>query len=381
MSAPVPVPAPAGSKTGYGELGLTPVINACATLTRLGGSIMPAGVVEAMQRAASCFVDLELLQRRVGERIAELTRNEAAYVSSGAAAGMVLATAACTVGADQDAKARLPRLEGVKNQVIVQKAHRNGYDYAVRQVGVEVVDVGTDEGTTSQELEAAISDRTAAIFWFQGAMNVDGEVPLQDVIRIGNAHGVPVLVDAAAQLPPVENLWRFTQMGAALAMFSGGKDLAGPQSTGLVLGRKDLIEIIRTHGNPNQSVGRPMKVGKEELFGSLAAVERYVSLDHKARMAGFEKMVADWVDGLQGIDGVSARRDFPNEAKQPVPWALVEFADEATRDAIVDGMRNGDPAVAVAGAHGAGIHLNPMTLRPGEEAIVLARLKEEIARR
>ena len=364
--------------SAYAQLGLRPVINACATLTRLGGSIMPPEVVAAMNEAAKSFVDLDELQRRVGARIAELTNNEAAYVSSGAAAGMVLATAACTVGTDEVAHARLPRLYDVKNEIIVQAMHRNGYDYAVRQVGVTVVDVGGSDGTTRDELEAAFTDRTAAVFWFQGAMNAPGELPLAEVIEIADAHDVPVLVDAAAQLPPVENLWRFTSMGAALALFSGGKDLAGPQSSGLVLGRADLIEACRFHGNPNQSVGRPMKVGKEELAGCLAAVERYVSMDHEARMRGFEETVAFWVDGLDGLAGVTATRDFPNEAGQPVPWTLVTFADEATRDGIVDRLRSGEPSVAVAKGRGSALHLNPMTLQPGEAEIVLARLREEI---
>jgi D-glucosaminate-6-phosphate ammonia-lyase len=365
---------------GYEQLGLRPIINACATLTRLGGSVMPAEVVQAMTDGARCFIELEELQRRVGARIAELTHNEAAYVSSGAAAGMVLATAACTVGTDREAHARIPRLDTVKNEVIVQSVHRNGYDYAVRQVGVTVVDVGGGEGTSREELEAAFTDRTAAVFWFQGAMNVPGELALAEVIEVANAHGVPVLVDAAAQLPPVENLWRFTQMGAALAIFSGGKDLAGPQSSGLVLGRADLIEACRIHGSPNQSIGRPMKVGKEEMMGSLAAVERYVSMDHDARMRGFEETVAFWVDGLADLPGVAASRDFPNEAGQPVPWTLVTLADEATRDGVVDRLLAGDPRVAVAKSHGAAIHLNPMTLQPGEAEVVLERLREEIAR-
>jgi D-glucosaminate-6-phosphate ammonia-lyase len=368
------------ARTTYETLGLRPIINACATLTKLGGSIMPPEVIEAMTDAARCFIDLEELQRRVGERIAKLTRNDAAYVSSGAAAGIALATAACTVGMDREAHACVPRLDTVKNQIIVQSVHRNGYDYAVRQVGVTVVDVGGPGGATRGELEAAFTDRTAAVFWFQGAMNSSGELPLAEVIEAANRRDVPVLVDAAAQLPPVENLWRFTQMGAALAIFSGGKDLAGPQSSGLVLGRADLIDACRFHGSPNQSIGRPMKVGKEELMGALAAVERYVGLDHGERMRGFEETVDRWIARLARVDGVSARRDFPNEAGQPVPWALLTFTDETTRDTIVDRLRSGDPSVAVAKAGSAAIHLNPMTLQPGEADVVMDRLLEEIGR-
>jgi L-seryl-tRNA(Ser) seleniumtransferase len=367
-----------GALPSYEQLGARPLINASATLTRLGGSIMPPEVVEAMRGAAGSFVDLEDLQRRVGERIAALTHNEAAYVSCGAAAGIVLATAACAAGTDQRKQAALPQTESMKNEVVVQHIHRNAYDYAVRQVGVRIVEIGDKGGTRELELASALSDRTACVFWFQGAMNRPTELSLERVIALSDRAGVPVIVDAAAQLPPAENLWRFTRMGAALAIFSGGKDLAGPQSTGLVLGRKDLVELCRVHGNPNHAIGRPMKVGKEELMGCLAAVERYLAMDHAARERRFEEIVAGWVERLAGVPGVAAKRDFPNEAGQPVPWALVTFPSEETRDRIVAALLAGEPPVAVAGGPGSAIHLNPMTLREGEENTVIDRLLQEI---
>lgn len=361
----------------YETLGVRPVINAYATLTRLGGSLMPPEVLAAMNEAAQHWVDLNELQRRVGERIAELTHNEAAYVSSGAAAGLVLATAACITGNDAALAQRLPDLTGLKNEVIVHRTQRNGYDYAVRQTGVTVVEIGDGTQTTPADLEAAINPRTAAVFWFQGAMTAPGDLPLTEVIRIAAARGVPVVVDAAAQLPPVSNLWDFTRMGAALAIFSGGKDLRGPQSSGLVLGRRDLIEACRMHGNPFQAVGRPMKVGKEELAGILAAVERYLKLDHAAREAYCEQTVADWCAAFNALPGLSARRDFPNEARQPLPRCRVTV-DAAvvgrTRDQIVQALAEGDPPIMVEATGADGIFLNPMTLEPGEEQIVQARL-------
>ncbi len=360
----------------YKSLGVKPIINAFATLTRLGGSLMPPEVIAAMQEASKCFIDLDELQRKVGERVASLTQNEAAYVSSGAAAGLTLATAACVVGNDAKKRNTFPDLKGLKNEVIVQRLHRNGYDYAVRQVGVKLVEIGTEQGTTSDDLIKAISQKTAAIFWFQGAMNQPSELPLQEVIAIAKTKNIPVIVDAAAQLPPASNLWNFTKMGAALAIFSGGKDLCGPQSSGLVLGRADLIEAIRLHASPNQGIGRPMKVGKEEMMGLLAAVERYLNLDHEARAQKFEDIVDLWNKGLNQLDGVSACRDFPNEAGQPAPRTYLKFSEKFSHDAVIKQLLAGEPAIAVAPADDNGIYLNPMTLQEGEEAIVLEKLLE-----
>ena len=364
----------------YAALGVREVINADATLTRLGGSRMPPEVVRAMAGAASAFVDLDDLQRRVGERIAGLTGNEAAYVTSGAAAGLALATVACIVGTGPGSSERSPDLRGLKDEIVVQRLQRNGYDYAVRQVGATIVDVGTETGTTADAFRAAIGPRTAAVFWFQGAMNRPGELPLPAVIDIAASSGVPVVVDAAAQLPPVSNLWEFTRMGAELAIFSGGKDLRGPQSSGLVLGRRERIEACRAHGNPNHAVGRPMKVGKEEMVGLLAAVERYLALDHGARERACEDTVAMWNAALGSVAGIGARRDFPNEAGQPLPRTLLTLGPGAAngRDEVVRLLWSGDPAIAVARSGDDGILLNPMTLdlEGGEAERVRDRLLE-----
>jgi D-glucosaminate-6-phosphate ammonia-lyase len=362
--------------SSYESLGVKPIINAFATLTRLGGSLMPPEVTQAMQDASRCFIDLDELQRKVGERIAMLTQNEAAYVSSGAAAGLALATAACVVGNDATKRNTFPNLRGFKNEVIVQRLHRNGYDYAVRQVGIKLIEVGDEQGASSDDLLEAINSKTAAIFWFQGAMNRPSELPLQEVIAIAKTKNVPVIVDAAAQLPPVSNLWKFTKMGASLAIFSGGKDLCGPQSSGLILGRLDLIEAIRIHGSPNQAIGRPMKVGKEEMMGLLAALERYLKLDHEARVQKFETIVAIWNKGLSEIHGVTACRDFPNEAGQPTPRTYLQFSEKFSRETVIKQLLDGEPAIAVAPADDNGIYLNPMTLEEGEADIVLERLLE-----
>lgn len=364
--------------TLYEELGIRPVINAYATLTKLGGSLMPPEVLEAMEEASRCFVDLNELQKRVGEELARLTRNEAAYVCSGAAAGLTLTTAACVTGGSPEAIRQLPDLAGLKNEVIIQRSHRNGYDHAVRQVGVRIVEIGGPNTTSPADLERAISSQTAAIVWFQGAMTGQGDLPLEQVLSIATAHAIPVIVDAAAQLPPVSNLWRYTGMGAAAAVFSGGKDLCGPQASGLIVGRRDLIARCALNGNPNHSIGRPMKVGKEEMLGLLAAVRRYLTLDHDAREVWCEQAVSDWIAALNSIPSVTAQRDFPNEAGQPLPRCLVTLGVGARigRDQLLTELAAGNPIIAVAETGANSLYLNPMTLKGNEPQIVLERLVE-----
>jgi D-glucosaminate-6-phosphate ammonia-lyase len=361
----------------YDELGVRTLINASANITRIGGSVMPPEVMEAMAEASKHFVNLEELQRAVGEKLATLTHNEAAYVSSGAAAGVALATIAVVAGLDRNASKQLPDATGLKNEIIIHKSHRNGYDHAVRMVGVKVVEIGSETETKVEELEDANNDKTAAVFWFQNALTGRGDLPLEKVIEIANHHNVPVLVDAADQVPPAENLWKYTQMGAALAIFSGGKDLSGPQSSGLVVGRKDLIEAIRQNGNPNGGIARPMKVGKEEMVGLLTAVKLYLKRDHEARLSQDEEIVAGWCSELNRIPGVQAERSIPNVAGQPMPRARVVI-DSAkagmTCDDLILALRNGTPSIEVLPGGTDTIYVNPMPLKDGEDQIVLDRL-------
>ena len=206
-----------------------------------------------------------------------------------------------------------------------------------------------------------------------------GDLPLAKAIEIATAHGVPVIVDGAAQLPPAENLWKFTQMGATAAIFSGGKDLRGPQTTGLVVGRKHLIENMRLNGSPNHSFGRPMKVGKEEMAGVLAALDRYLKIDHEARLARDEQIVAMWNRAFNSVRGACAERSWPNEAGQPLPRTLLEIEPDVaglSRDALVDKLWNGAPAIAVATTGDHGIYFNPMSLTDDEAKIVSDRVVE-----
>jgi L-seryl-tRNA(Ser) seleniumtransferase len=364
----------------YKKLGVRTVINGNATLTRLGGSIMPMEVIEAMVEASRAFVDIVELQKRVGEEIAKLTHNEAAYVSCGAAAALTLSTAACITGLDPVKREKLPHLdETMKGEVIVHKYGRVGYDFAVRQVGVKLVEIGGENGTKPEDLEAAINERTAAIFYFANPGRERLWLPYEKGIEIAKKHGVPVIVDAAAQLPPPENLWRFTQMGADLALFSGGKGLCGPQSSGLIVGRKELIEAIAFNGPPNPFIGRGMKVGKEEMVGQLAAVKWYLSLDHEKLMQSYEDQVVYFAEQFSGVAGVEVRRSFPSEAGQPMPRTEIIFDTERlgiTRDSVLQQLRDGEPSIDIAGAGRNSVYINPQTLASGEEEMIARRLKE-----
>ena len=363
--------------THYADLGVRPVINAAATLTRLGGSLMPPPVLDAMRDAAENFVDLVELQRRVGEQIAKLTGNEACYVSSGAAAGIAITVAGCIAGSDPDVIHRLPLVEGPPPEVVVFHSQRNGYDQAARQTGAHFVDL-SEESSTIAGLEAALSSRTVCVLYFAGGHFAKGVPSLQEVVATAHAHGVPVFVDAAAQVPPISNLRHFTcELGADAAIFSGGKGLRGPQSSGLVLGRRAIVEQCIVNGPPNHSLGRPMKVGKEELMGILAAIEWSLRQDEPATLANWEAIVRRWIDGLSGLPGVSAERRFPSEAGQPHGRTIVHLGPGSRlgRKELVAALWEGEPRSAVSEVEEDAIALNPQTLEPGEDAIVLEALR------
>jgi L-seryl-tRNA(Ser) seleniumtransferase len=359
------------------QLGIRPVINAAATLTKLGGSIMPPEVVEAMSAASRSYVDMFEYNRKVGERLAELTHNEAAFVTSGAAAGIAVGVASCIAGTNKDLQQSFPYLDGVeKTNVVVYKSQRNPYDYAARQTGARLVEIEPD----SDDLEREVANpKTACILYFGGAALAPGARPLPEVIEVAHSMSVPVIVDAAAQIPPISNLWYFTRdLGADAAIFSGGKGLRGPQSSGLVVGKQAIIEGIRPNAAPNQSFGRPMKVGKEELAGLLTAVELALQQDEPAVLAGYEASVQMWNDGLSGIPGVSAERRYPSEAGQPHGRTIVTLDDTfpKTRDEVVAELWERNPRIAVSEIDTNAFALNPQTLETGEDRIVLDAVRE-----
>ena len=364
----------------YDKLGIKKLINAEGTLTRMGGSVMDPGVMEEMIEASKYFVDLNELLDKAGEHVANLLGVEASYITSGAAAGLTLSTAACMTGTDPAKIRQLPGMQGLKNEVLIQKSHRNGYDHAVRQAGVTLVEFGLIKETYPWELRTAISDRTAAIVHFLEFEN-DRNLALAEVIPIAKEMGVPLIVDAAAELPPVENFSRFFQMGADLTVFSGGKDICGPQSSGLVVGRRDLIDACALNANPNYSIGRPMKVGKEEIAGMIAALERYLTQDFVAEEKLWEDMVATIVNTLADIPGLDARRVSPAEpGVQPnwIPRVYLDWEKETiplSSSEVKSLLRQGEPGIAV-GTTSTGLFVNPQTLKPGQEKVTAKTLRK-----
>jgi L-seryl-tRNA(Ser) seleniumtransferase len=366
----------------YEQLGVRPLINCATTYTRLGGSTMAPHVAQAMADSAGVFVNLFDLQAAVGDKLAELTHNEAAYVTNGAAAGLAIATAACITGEDVSLMARLPmQTEGLKNEVVVHRSQRNWYDVAVRQVGVKLIEIGHSMETFPWELDAAINERTAAVLYFAGTHLNRNTLPLEYVVERAHARGVPVIVDAAAQVPPVENLWTFTRdIGADVAIFSGGKNLAGPQNSGLVVGKRSLINAMRLNGPPHQRIGRAMKVSKEAMVGLLAAVEHYLTLDEAELQRTWHATVDQWLEAWEERapeTAVVSKMDI-NEAGEPIPRIIVQLKPGAPvdRDGLVDILRNGEPGIEVVLHDPESVAFSPHLLKDGQAEAVTRRVSQ-----
>ncbi|MDF2661706.1 MAG: hypothetical protein K0Q94_4497 [Paenibacillus sp.] len=361
----------------YSKLGVATVINAADSYTMIGGSLMPAEVIEAMADAAQSFVSLEQLHLKAGERIARLTRNEAAVITSGAAAALTVAIAACMTGVDEAKAKAWPLYKGARNEVVIHRCQRNGFDLAIRQTGATLVEIGDTEGTTAEQLESALSDRTACVIYFDTVQFAKAALSLEEVIRISGSKGIPVVVDAAAQLPPVSNLWRYTEMGADLVIFSGGKTLRGPQSTGFIVGKERYVAACRLYVGARNSIARPMKVGKEEIAGLVAALERYVNLDHVAMKEHHERLVRRLCEGLNRA-GWPAERVYPGPTGQDYPLAFVKPAHSAcTAEQLSKLLLEGTPSILVAlTPDQQGLALNPLHLNEGEVEQIIARMSE-----
>jgi uncharacterized pyridoxal phosphate-dependent enzyme len=363
----------------YERLGVRPIINAVGTLTRIGGSLMAPEVVQAMGEASRAFVSLKELQEKVGARIAELLGVEAAYVSCGASAGLALSIAACMTGTDLAKIDRLPDTTGMKNEVLMPLAYRNLYDRPIRTVGATIVTFGLSGYTFPWQLEAGLTERTAAVFLMGG--HEASALPVEVVARIAHDHGVPVIVDAAAEVPPVENLTRYLRAGADIALFSGGKAIGGPQATGLVLGSQRIIEAVALNGPPDHGIGRPMKVAKEEMIGLLTALELYLARDHEADIARWQRYLACIAEAAASAPGVRCQTVYGTTDAAPVPRleVILDAAEaQVTPEQAFNRLLYGEPRIRVAQA-GRGLLVNPMMLREGEAEVVAQRVAEVLS--
>jgi len=366
----------------YSDLDIKPIINAAGTYTRYGGSLVDREVIAAMEQAAGTFVDIDRLLKKSGQYIAELLDVEAALVTSGAAAGIVLASAACMAGKDKQLMASLPDTEGIKNEFIIMKCHRNPYDRSVKLTGAEFVEIGDAIETSLWELQGAVGENTAGVIYSIQSSMLEASLPLKQVIEAAHEKELPVIVDAAAEIPPAENLTKFTELGADLVLFSGGKELRGPQSSGLITGRKNLIEACRLNGFPHHTVGRPMKLDKETIMGFVRALELYLKEDHNQRAKRWTQQVDYMVGELEKIPVVTARKGFPSQPLvQPpsVPRVYVNFkSKELDKEKAQEKLSVGEPRIVVVTDRNSLI-LNPHMLQEGEEKIVIKKLKRIIA--
>jgi L-seryl-tRNA(Ser) seleniumtransferase len=393
--------------TIFTKLGVRTIINAKGPATRLSGGIMRPEVAEAMREASQYCVDIAELQAAASKIIAEATGAEAGYVASGAAACLLLGTAATITGLDPGRMARLPDTAGMKNEVVMVRSQRNFYDHAVRAAGARIVEVGLPDryagagvrDAEGWEIDDAIGERTAAVHYVADAQ---ARPPLAEVVKAAHARGVPVVVDAAAQLPPQANLKRFIAEGADLIAFSGGKAIGGPQASGILCGRRDLvmaaalqhldldihwdlweppptlIDKVRLKGAPQHGIGRTCKAGKEEIAGLLAALGLFIAEGDAARHARWLKDVQAFAEQLSGIGSITVSVEGTDDI-ETVPVAVIALKRDATT--LIRFLQSGEPSVHVDPVRRDQnrIVINPMCLKPGEAAIVADRIKAGLA--
>lgn len=401
---------PTDRETIYDELDVPTVINATGTKTRIGGTLIREEAVEAMDRAAEAFVRLSDLQAAASKRIAEVTGAEAGYVTNGASSALALAAAACIAGDDLGVMARLPETMDVPNRIVMPRTHRNGYDHALRAAGAEIVDVGANdhflgtgaEDTEPWEIDEAITEETVAVAYME---TPDTRPSLSRVCEIAHANGVPVIVDAAAELPPTRNLSRFVEEGADLVAFSGGKAIRGPQSSGILAGRADLIRsVARQHldmhaadavweppeelvdakslpGVPRQGIGRSMKVGKEEVVGLLAALDAFVEEDDREVLTEWHERAKRIAAALENVDAFDV--ELAGSAKtDAVTTVVVTVEERGGLDAtsLVSALRRENPRVFVGSddLHESRFAINPRCLTDPEADYVVERITAHV---
>ena len=356
----------------FKELGVRTFINAAGTYTFMTGCLMRPEVLDAFNYATNEYVILDDLQDKVGERIAEMLGCEAATITAGAFSAMTLGLAGVLSGMDEEKVIQIPDLTGMKDEVLMQTSHRIGYDHALRNCGVKIV---TAEGRKG--LEKAINKNTA-MMWFFNGNNFKGEVRDEEFVEIARKHDIPSFNDCAADVPPVENLWKYTDMGFDLVCFSGGKGLRGPQSAGLLLGKKKYIDAARLHAPPRgNNVGRGMKVNKEEILGMLATVEAYLANDHEKEWKLWENQIQVMHDAAASVPGVIAEIHVPDVANH-VPSLRISMDPDKigiTPDELRKRLREGHPSIETVGGKES-VGITSWMMQPGQEWIVARRIKE-----
>jgi D-glucosaminate-6-phosphate ammonia-lyase len=371
----------------YNRLGVRPIINARGTHTRLGGTLIRPEVLDAMREAANAYVVLDELQDKASEVIARATGAQAGIVVGGAEAGLLIGTAAILAGTDPAKIAQLPVTDGMPNEAIMHRAHRNGYDHGVRAAGARIVDIGYGGSTLPYQLRAAITERTALVVYLMSPWASQGALSLEKTCEIAHEANIPVLVDAAAMLPPTNSLRRFIAEGADLVTFSGGKGLMGPQSSGILAGRVDLIRAARMNGNPNHSIGRAAKAAKEDIVGLIVALENYVQRDHDADTAMWRAQAEWMLSRLNDFRDVTS--SYVHDGREhPVPRVELVFGPESGINAheLVLALEEHDPRVFLfeptgPSARPNSIVINTQTMQAGEEQLVVEALREMIGAR
>jgi len=359
-------------KDYFKELGIRTFINAAGTYTSMTGSLMPKEVIDAISYGSLEYVNLDELQDKVGERIAQLLNCEYATVSSGCFGAMSIAMAGVMSGKDPKKIKQLPDVTGLKHEVILQESHSIGYSQALTNVGAKLIKV-----KTSEELEKAINKKTAML-WFLNANTDNGEIKWEEFVSLGKKHNIPTFIDCAADVPPVENLFKFTRMGFDMVAFSGGKGLRGPQSAGLLLGKRNYIEAARLHTPPRgETIGRGMKVNKEEVLGMLAALELYLARDHKAEWKMWEEQINLISNSAKSIDGVQTIIHVPPHANH-VPSLKIRWDEnkvKITPNKVREKLRNGTPSIETVGNKNE-IGITTWMMVPGQEKIVAKKIQK-----
>lgn len=360
-----------GAVTTYETIGVRPVINCWGTMTILSGSLMLPEVNPAMEEAAKHYVHMDELMEGAGKRLAELTGAEWGIVTSGAAGALAGATAACMAGADPEKMAMLPITTGMKNKVLVHRTHRNVYDRSVWMTGAQMV-----EYDSRDTMEAAVNDKTAMIMVLGEALD-NKAIALEDIVAVGKKHGIPILVDAAAERPDIPNY--YLKAGADLVTYSGGKCLRGPQSAGLLLGRKDLCRAAFLNIAPHHGFGRPMKVGKEEVIGMLTALDMWINYrDHKAEFQEWERKLGHIAKAAMRTPGVNATINQPRGRSNVAPTLSISWDTTKVRLAPDEAhrlLREGKPRIWMP-VSGMGLSIMSYMMEKGDEVIVGKRLRE-----